>query len=312
MPRGRGVMVQEREHGLPFSKGLFAHSIMVSGLSPLRAYHVAERLEEKLRALGKTAVSRAELRALAVETIKEEAGERYAENYLKWEEVADLELPLIILIGGATGVGKSTLATHLAARLGIVRIVATDSIREVMRALFSRALMPTLYASSFEAGKYLREVPRAADPVLVGFREQVAAVAVGVRAVLERAVKEGLDVIIEGAHVVPGFVDPPPEAEAVVVPLVMTVDDEELHRSHFILRTHETRTRPPERYLAHFAEIRKIQKYIKSMALKHGTPVVPSYNLDATLATVIELVVEKARSAAAARGRIVERRAEGA
>ena len=48
-----------------------------------------------------------------------------------------LDVPVVILIGGATGVGKSTIATQLAARLGIVRVVATDAIREVMRAMLS-------------------------------------------------------------------------------------------------------------------------------------------------------------------------------
>ncbi len=64
-----------------------------------------------------------------------------------------------MLIGGATGVGKSTIATQLAARLGVVRVVASDAIREVMRAMFSRELMPSLHTSSFDADAALREPP---------------------------------------------------------------------------------------------------------------------------------------------------------
>ena len=87
------------------------------------------------------------------------AGERYATNWQKWREIKSLDIPLVIMIGGATGVGKSTIATQLAVRLGIVRVVATDAIREVMRALFTSELMPTRYASSFEADATLREPP---------------------------------------------------------------------------------------------------------------------------------------------------------
>ena len=80
-------------------------------------------------------------------------------------------MPLVILIGGATGVGKSTIATQLAARLGIVRVVATDAIREVMRSMFSPELMPSLHTSSFQADAALREPPtRPADALIVGFR----------------------------------------------------------------------------------------------------------------------------------------------
>ena len=64
--------------------------------------------------------------------------------------------PLIVLIGGTTGVGKSTIATEVAHRLGITRIVSTDSIREVMRGIFSQDLMPAIYESAFNAWRGLR------------------------------------------------------------------------------------------------------------------------------------------------------------
>src|SRR5919201_4933654 len=119
--------------------------------------------------------------------------------------VSDLEVPLVLLLGGATGVGKSTIATMLANRLGITRVIPTDAVREVMRAMFSEELFPTLHTSSFDAARLVRHpLPRSADPVIIGFREQASAVAVGVEALIARAVEEGTDLIVEGAHVVPG------------------------------------------------------------------------------------------------------------
>jgi len=94
---------------------------------------------------------------------------------------------------------------------------------------------------------------------------------------------------------VPGFIKPDAFAKkAVVVSLVVQVEDEALHRSHFFVRAHETRSRPVERYLAHFPEIRKIQKYIKSLALQHGVPIISNYNLDACIGQVIEHVIDNA------------------
>jgi 2-phosphoglycerate kinase len=52
-----------------------------------------------------------------------------------------------------------------------------------------------------------------------------------------------------------------------------------------------------ERYLDFFDNIRKIQRYVKSLALQRGVPIVPSYNLDSTLSQVIELVVTEAMGA---------------
>jgi 2-phosphoglycerate kinase len=81
--------------------------------------------------------------------------------------------------------------------------------------------------------------------------------------------------------------------EAAIVPMLVAVDDEEAHLSYSLMRAHESRNRPSERYLDFFDNIRKLQEYLKSMALPHGVPVVP-YNLDTTLSQVIDLVAGRA------------------
>lgn len=301
----RLIIVSDREHGLPFSKGLMANTIMAAGLSPARAYQAAQAIEDRLVADGRDSVTTEEISDLAVETIREVAGDRYARSYQKWQAVGDLDRPMIILIGGGTGVGKSTIATQLATRLGIVRIISTDAIREVMKGVLTRDISPALHTSSFNADEMIRhKLPPNEDAVLVGFREQVSAVAVGVRALIERAVTEGNDAIIEGAHIVPGFVETARfEDQALIVPLVVAIEAEDLHRSHFSMRALDTRARPQQRYLKHFANIRRIQKYIRSQALANGVPVVQNYNLDAALSQAIDLVVTKATEAVSRPGR---------
>ena len=294
--RNAHIIISDRDPGLPYSKGLMASQVMVSGLSPYRSYKVAERIEDELVEREVRSLTTEELQALAVRVIEEEAGERYARNFVRWQGVAKLDVPLVLLIGGATGVGKSTIATQIAARLGVVRVIPSDSVREVMRGLFSRELMPTLYTSSFDADSALREPPaRAADRVIVGFREQTAAVAVGLRALIERSAVEGTSSIIEGAHVVPGFLDVKRFADRVLaVPVVVTVEEEEVHRSHFQARSADSSARPFDRYLSNFDNIRRVQKYIKSQALSHDWPVIASYSLDQTIAAIIDLVVDRA------------------
>lgn len=288
------IVISDRETGLPYSKGLMASQVMVTGLSPFRAYQVAEAVEERLLEAGAPSITSEELDRVALEAISELAGERFAKTFLRWREVEALDIPLVVLIGGTTGVGKSTLATQLATRLGIVRVVATDAVREVMRALFSEELMPALHTSSFEAGTVLREAPNR-DAAIVGFREQMNVVAVGIDALLARAALEGTSIIIEGAHVVPGFLDLESRQDRfLAVPLIITVEEEDVHRSHFAARSADHAGRPAPRYLEGFDNIRRIQRYIKSQALSHGVPVVPNYSFDRSLAAVIDLVMERA------------------
>src|SRR5207344_1758222 len=238
-----------------------ASQVMVTGLSPFRAYQVAEEIEERLRERGSTSLTTDELSQLALEVLTETAGDRYAKNFLRWREVERLDVPLVILIGGSTGVGKSTIATQLAARLGIVRVVATDAIREVMRAMLSPELMPSLHTSTFQADEAVREAPvRPADALLLGFWRQTQTVSVGIESLIERAAAERTSVVIEGAHVVPGFFDVDHHGSSILaVPFVVTVTDEERHIAHFAAREDAVGPRPATRYVSGFDNIRRLQ-----------------------------------------------------
>jgi 2-phosphoglycerate kinase len=291
--RRKHIFIAAREHGLPYSKGLTASSLMVTGLGPGQSYAVANRVEAELLARGQETYSEDELTELTVQVLRQEAGETYAEALIKWQSVAELDMPLVILIGGATGVGKSTIATQLASRLGITRVVSTDAVREVLRSALTAEMFPTLYESSFEADRAVRQpIPHSADRLIIGFREQAATVAVGAQALIDRAIKENTDLILEGAHLVPGFLQGVENDEAVIVPLLVTVDDEELHRSHFYWRGRDAR--PKDRYLGGFKKIRRLQKYMISSALIRGVPRISHYDLDATLSQIIDHVMNKA------------------
>ena len=295
----RQVLISGQEYELPYSKGLMASRIMATGLAPAKAYQVAQVVEDRLHAGQTSSVPAGQLNDLVVQVLKSEVGDHYATIFASWQMVLQLDVPVVVLLGGSAGVGKSTIATMLATRLGIHRVVPTDAVREVMRAMFSPDLMPSLQGSSYEVGHLLpHPLPDEADPVIIGFGEQASAVAVGIEALLARAAAEGSDLIIEGVHVVPGFVDLARfKGRVVVVPVVITVEDEEQHRSHFTMRAEEMRNRPSERYIDSFINIRKVQRYIQSLASEHEVPVVASYDFDATLAKVIDLVVDRATRA---------------
>lgn len=287
------ITIAGEEHSLPFSKGRLAQSMTATGVPPALAYQIAQRIEEDLRASGQKSISPARLRAIAEAHLERSAGQQYARRYRRIRSVLRMPRPLIMLIGGTTGVGKSTIATELAHRLGIVRIVSTDSIRQVMRGIFSKDLMPTVYESAFSAWKGLRvPVPEGANPVIVGFREQTAVVTTGVKAIIDRAVLEGTSMVIEGVHVVPGYLDPEEFEGARVVQLVISVDDVEAHLSHFFMRDSQGGgNRPAERYRAEFASIRVLGTYIEQLARERGIPVVCSHEFDSTVEDVLEFVL---------------------
>ncbi|MBW3576751.1 MAG: hypothetical protein KY462_03230 [Actinobacteria bacterium] len=287
------ILVRGTKTGLPYSKGLLATSVQATGLAPARAYGVAERVENVLRDSGTREVSVEELRQVAVQVLRDTVSEKAADRYLRWQRAQERQLPLIVLIGGATGVGKSTVATHLASRLAMTRIVSTDAIREVMRSTISEELMPSLHVSSFEA---VDAVPPAVsvvkEPLIAGFLRQVQAVSVGIRHLVERDALERTDMIVEGVHILPGMITASQVEDAAVVQVVLTVDDSDVHRSHLSGRSQQAPDRPRERYLERFEEIREIQDEVVRRAEAAGVPMVRSYALDATVDEVHGLVVD--------------------
>ncbi|HEY2073746.1 MAG TPA: hypothetical protein VGG88_09245 [Gaiellaceae bacterium] len=202
--------------------------------------------------------------------------------------------PLVILVGGATGTGKSTVATKVAYELGITRLTSTDSIRQTLRAFFSHEFMPTIHRSSFSAGEAL---PEADDPLVAGFLEQSRTVLVGVQASIDRALQEGWSIIFEGVHLVPGLL-PALSGRALVCPFVLSIEDETEHAQHFFSRN-EGSERPLTSYLDHFGEIRRLQKFIVERAEREGVPVIENVNAELTSGELIDAVMSAARQVGA-------------
>lgn len=115
-----------------------------------------------------------------------------------------------------------------------------------MRKIVSKELIPTIYESSYTAYRSLRiPPPPELDEVLIGFRDHVDTVSVGVDAVIERALKEGISIVIEGVHIVPGFIREDLVARHNVNMYVLTLPDEEVHKGRFYSRCRQLWARRP-------------------------------------------------------------------
>ena len=286
------IVMSDKKRGLPFSRGILASSISVTGLEMVTAHNIASDVQEYFIENKIRSITLDKLRSLAFRFIKEEAKLEYAEKYLLWQSVGKIHKPTIILIGGATGVGKSTIATILANRLNITRVASTDAIREVMRASVSEKLIRPLRGSSYNAYKNLTLPPSGVEPVILGFREQVLAVNVGVEAIIKRSVEEKIDIVIEGAHIVPGYLDIGQcTGKAIIIPIVISVPDKNIHKEHFSKRTVETQgSRPVKRYIEHLDKIIIIQDYLEDLAVRKNVKIILNHNLDATVKEALELV----------------------
>jgi 2-phosphoglycerate kinase len=304
--------VSERRHiiplplgdEIPFSKGLMARALTVTGLDPERAHLIARRADADLTERDAVSLDLDRLGELAAEVIGEEEAARTVSRLRRLEVLQSRDEPLLLLIGGTTGTGKSTIATEAAHRLGITRVTSTDFIRQTMRAFFAEDFMPSVHFSSFDARLSLTraEEEESGDAAILGFLDQTRNVLVGVNAAMERSATERWSMVLEGVHLVPGMVaaDVP---GAVVVQCVVAIEDENLHRSHFWVRDFATEgLRPLEKYLDALPQIREIQDYLVERARRYDIPVIVNESLDGAIGEVMDLVLRRADQLVGASG----------
>jgi 2-phosphoglycerate kinase len=169
--------------------------------------------------------------------------------------MATNSIPRLILISGATGVGKTTLAKAVAHELGISRIASTDTIREVMRAMEGDT-NSALFRSSYGRGEV-------GDPT-TDWDDAARAVQPGIEAVVNRARQQGVDIIVEGVHIQPSskLLNAWEDAGGATVGIIIKIEDEATHKERIEAREANT-WRGPNRYRIAFDRIRAIQRAIE-------------------------------------------------
>jgi len=273
----------------PYSKTMLTRALTAVGLPTTRAYELALRVEQDLAAQGDSALDLEHLEELARAVVGEEEGANAVRKLRLYREFQRLDLPILVMIGGGTGSGKSSVATEVAHRLGITRVISTDVIRHTMRAFFSEEFMPTIHYSSFEAGR-VHNRDEDENPVLSSFLDQTRKVLVGMGAVIERTLFERSSIVLEGVHLVPGLL--PPIEGALTIHCILQIEDREAHAAHFWIRdATSVGLRPVQRYLDALDDIRLIQSAIVDRARRYEVPVIGNRNIEHTITSVMDLVL---------------------
>lgn len=292
---GPRIRVTSPTGSAPFSKGFLSQSLLAAAIEPDDAFDVAREIEGTLVLRGLKEIDRHELRRLAYQTLERRFGARTAERYLVWRRFQEPDRPVILLLGGATGSGKTSLALEVSRRLGIHAVLSTDSIRQIMRLVLASELVPAIHASSYDAHRAIGRVAPSDDPVIEGFLAQASIVSVGVRAMLDRAVAENTSMILDGVSIVPGFLDLSAYAEkAHVISLVVATLDVAAFRSRFEQRARESQ-RAPHRYLENMDAILRIQDHFLELAERHQIPIVDNDSADASVLSILKHVCETLR-----------------
>jgi 2-phosphoglycerate kinase len=281
-----------------FSRGRHERYLQSSGIPNSVAEEITLKVYEQLLARGVESISSAGLGYLTYRCLKQEVSNKAARRYLVWAEFQQSEKPLLLLIGGAVGTGKSSVATEIAHRLEIVRIQSTDMLREVMRMMLPQRLMPVLHASSFEAWRHLPiQDEQGRDRELLveeGFRSQAELLSVPCEAVLQRAEQESVPMILEGVHALPGLLERADgDADAIMVHVTLAVLSTGELKARLRGRSAHEPKRQAKKYLRNFEDIWHLQSYLLSEADLHDAPIIPNEDKEKAINQIIITVNER-------------------
>jgi 2-phosphoglycerate kinase len=293
------IMVQDYEDNLtPFSSIEHRRTLESSGLSSDKAAYITQILYKELAELNNAIVDSNEIGKLTYEKLRQHYGKEAAKRYLVWVDYKHAQRPLILLIGGTTGCGKSTIATEVAHRLNIIRTQSTDMLREVMRMMVPIRLLPELHTSSFNAW---RKIPGSGDSkespeerMIHGYIHQAELVSVPCEAVVQRALREQVSLILEGVHVSPMLVKRlRDEKRAIIVPIMLAV----LKKDRLQIQLKDRGVKTPERnaqsnYLSNFESIWMLQSYLLSEADNNAIPIITNDHTDKTTERVMRSIIE--------------------
>lgn len=287
-------------HETPFSRGNHRMSLVACGLAPDAAAEVAARIYDDLVRQGVQGITSRDLRHLTYRHLKADVDADAARQYLVWQEFQRSKRPLVVILGGAVGSGKSTVAAQIAHRLEIVRTQSTDMLREVMRMMVPQRLMPALHTSTFTAWEALPAGEgngKDAHAALIdGYLTQAELVSVACEAVIRRALRERVSLVIEGVHAHPGLMRGLEEeagTEAIFVRVMLAVLKPRELKARIKGRGKREPDRRAKRYLQHFEAIWDLQSFMLQEADQLGVPIVANEDLEDTLHQVMTLLMTK-------------------
>ncbi len=257
----------------PFSRGVMATSLLATGVPTEEAYRLASLVQARLLHHGRTEIHADEVIGVAHTTLVEHAiSPEVADRWMAWRDARRSGRPIVIVVGGAPGVGKSTIATRLAVRLGITRVVPTDAIRETLRLVVPSIALPELHASTAELFDHPVLAGDITDSGFERFERLCDGVGDATAAVASRLANDKRSVILEGVHLRPGEMTSQlarHPARPIVVERLVVVDRSRHHGQNLAQRGGPEAS-DAGRHLDRFEVIRAIQAHLTRSARAAG------------------------------------------
>ena len=194
---------------------------------------------------------------------------------------------LIILLGGGSGTGKSSLASLMAAKLSL-QVFSTDNIRHTLRNFKKESENPYIFKSTYTADTLISDESLTQEQkILEGYYCQCAEVHEQLVHVLDEYYASGKWVIVEGVHLTSDFMIRCMAKYKNCLGFLISVGSEGNHTQRFISRSKRHSIDPQHnKYVKNIDKIRLIHDSLVANCTTKKIPVIDNDNLDKSVALV--------------------------
>ncbi|MHA1125905.1 MAG: hypothetical protein ACTSO7_04795 [Candidatus Heimdallarchaeota archaeon] len=226
-------------------------------------------------------------------------GEKYLDRYQTMKEYQRLlrsgeqKLPIVVILAGFPGIGKTTIAKELALIYGINVIIGGDMLRSSLRSFLKKTDNPEFHSSVYNAWKHFGEYSEI--NLIKGFEEQATIMNKTVEHLIaDRGLRDGESMIVEYLHFLPSQINKELFKHPSVIPIVLQINDKNEYEKRILSREKYSHLRSPgKRLVEHIDQYLVLQEYQCKEAKKHNIIVVGVDHFELSLDIILTYINQR-------------------